>query len=88
MDTKTRGRGNALSITREKTMSKREVWEWIKKNDPALKKFLLDAPKGFVANVTLDYASEGGGQPVCEEISNNPYHGKGSGKWRAQWSCP
>lgn len=32
---------------------KRRVWEWIKENDPALTKFLLDAPKGFIKNVRL-----------------------------------
>lgn len=43
----------------EKEMArKKEVWEWIKKNDPELKQFLLDAPKGFVANVTIEHTPE------------------------------
>jgi len=61
---------------------KRQTWEWIKENDLSLTKFLLDAPKGFIANVTIEHAPERLSQPHREEISKKPTPYRGREKWR------
>jgi len=34
---------------------KKKVWEWIKSNDKTLERFILNAPKGFIKNVRIEW---------------------------------